>query len=582
MLSCLISYQESYIRNYTFENMEKEDGANVSQLLQNVNNLLSTYEVVADTTFSKSNFLDKLPIGKESFFDAYDIYLDKFRPYIDWTISTRDISRVTIYTSASNHPFADILPVDDNVKHEEWYKKSIEGSKQLSKTWTAMGEDPLSHRRYFRLVSRTYEPRTQMELLICFDIDERLINNLISKQSKEHRYILKLGDGDILLDSFDPSRLGESYQAYDEELLEMMKSITPSSTPISKTVGNKERYMLTAASVEGRKSVEGMTLYSFTPLEELHMRMNQLHWQALWLFIGAFIVSGILIYLFTQGITNRLYILVKRMRSVDIENMNEPVEIKGKDEIAHLGGVFNLMMGRMEKLIKELLETKLSSKEYEIKAKESELYALQTQINPHYLFNTLNAICGNALENGDRETARIVQLLATSFRHVLKKGGHSITLTEEVDIVRTYLDIQVFRFDGRLQYEFDISDEYMKYKLPRLSLQTLVENAIIHGVEKTSKPVSLLIWCEPFDEEHYQLHVTNDGPVMSEERRTEVEGWLKDKDAAESNDARIGLINVHQRLKYMCGTKCGIVLPRSVVDETTITMILPYHPSETS
>lgn len=573
----LAGFQERFLREYAIEMMEKEDSFAVVQLLQHVNNLLSSYEMTADTAFASNSFIEKIPQNSSSFLEAYNTYVDEFRPFVDWIVAARDISRVTVYTSLSQYPFADIRPIDETVRQEKWYKESANGLNKLNKTW-AVGEGNLSHIRFFRLIYRYYEPTTNGELIIHFDLDERLLLNLISERDKAHRYIISLANQDIIIDSSDSGRHGKPLASYGEDFVAMLKSVEAGATPDSKIVGGKDhRYLLTAASISDRKSVNGLTLYSLSSLEELNRKVNNIRVQTFGLFFAVLLLSALLIYGFSSGITKRFYLLLKRMRSFDMSHLKQTVEIKGNDELAQLGKVFNDMTVRIEALLSEVVETKLASKEYEIKAKESELYALQTQINPHYLFNTLNAICGNALENGDRETARIVQLLASSFRNVLQKSGNGIALEEELDIVRTYLDIQAFRFGGRVHYEIDIPSSCFRYELPRLSLQTLVENAIIHGVEKTDKQVHIIIWCEKIDEERCALHVTDDGYGMSNERRLEIEAWLNSEVVPHEN-ARIGLLNIHQRLRYMYGAGYGVKISHITDTETTVSMILPAQP----
>lgn len=575
MLILLAALQERFIRESTIDTIEKENSYAADQLLQNLNSLLFSYEMTADTAFSISSFIEKLPVNRNSFLEAYDLYLEEYRPYIDWIMSARDISQVTVYTNLSQYPFADIRPLDEAAKQEKWYKESLKGTNKLSKTWT-VGESILSHKRYFRLTYRFYEAKTKAEILINFDLDERLLLNLITERDEEHRYIIALPNQDILLDTFEPGRRGSHISSYGAEFMDMIAAVEADVVPQSSIAGSKQRYLLTAASLAERKSVNGLTLYSFSSLDELNTKLNQIRWQTIGLFFIALIVSSVVIYGFSSGITKRFYYLVKKMRSIDLENLNHTVDLKGNDEFAQLGRVFNDMTARMKYLIAEVIDTKLASKELEIKVKESELYALQTQINPHYLFNTLNAICGNALENGDRETARIVQLLASSFRNVLQKGGHAISLREELDIVRTYLDIQVFRFDERLQYEIIVPEPFQYYEIPRLSLQILVENAVIHGVENAEKSVKILIWCESIDDGRYALHVTDNGPGMTEERRTEVESWFEGGMFL-PDTARIGLLNIHQRLRYMYGADYGVRFSHTTNTETTVTMILPLH-----
>src|SRR5690606_17755276 len=132
----------------------------------------------------------------------------------------------------------------------------------------------------------------------------------------------------------------------------------------------------------------------------------------------------------------RLIELARRMREVQQDhNFSVHIDVRGRDEISQLGNIFNRMMRHLDELIHEVYRGEIDRKELELRITEAELYALQAQINPHFLYNVLNSIRGNLLERGDMRNAEIIQLLAKSFRILLRSRNAIVALSEEAELV---------------------------------------------------------------------------------------------------------------------------------------------------
>lgn len=209
--------------------------------------------------------------------------------------------------------------------------------------------------------------------------------------------------------------------------------------------------------------------------------------------------------------------------------------------------------------------------ELEKSLKEMELKALQNQINPHFLFNTLNTIEMLAMMEGAKQTPIIVHSLAQLFRHNLFSGSCMVTVRQEMDSVDSYLNIQKFRFGSRLKVTKRISSNLLDCKIPVLTLQPLVENAIIHGIEPLEKNGLLIL--EGFSEkDNIIFQVTDNGAGMTEERLSQLQNRLSRLDS-EAN--KIGLMNVQKRCRLHFGHGYGIGITSTPEKGTTVSLRVP-------
>jgi sensor histidine kinase YesM len=232
-------------------------------------------------------------------------------------------------------------------------------------------------------------------------------------------------------------------------------------------------------------------------------------------------------------------------------------------------------------LILEVYQSEIDQREQKLRTKEVELYALQTQINPHFLFNVLNMIRGKLLVAGERDTAKVIGLLAKSFRMMLKNGGQMIRLAEELEFADSYLQIQRYRFGHKFTYSIDVPDQYGNVLLPKLTIQPLVENAITHAIELKSSQSRIWITGQAVsindlaDVTHLLLTVGDDGLGIAPGRLSEIKALLQEE--ALSKDSNIGLHNVHSRLKYTYGESYGLTLQSNLGEGTTVTILIPFH-----
>lgn len=205
----------------------------------------------------------------------------------------------------------------------------------------------------------------------------------------------------------------------------------------------------------------------------------------------------------------------------------------------------------------------------QIQLRKAELMVLQSQINPHFLYNTLDAITWLA-ESGDQETVvNMVGSLSGFFRTSLNQGKDIVTLAEEAQHIRSYLEIQKIRYQDILDYRIDIPDEFGDVKIPKITIQPLVENALYHGIKNKRGGGHILVTAQR-DEEDLRISVRDDGVGMDKERLRQVREGIFEKEPGERDI--YGLFNVNERIRLYFGDDYGITVT-SVKGEGTESVV---------
>ncbi len=216
--------------------------------------------------------------------------------------------------------------------------------------------------------------------------------------------------------------------------------------------------------------------------------------------------------------------------------------------------------------------------------KKTELYALQTQINPHFLYNALDSIRGYALLHDMDEIAEITEALSMIFRNMISNRNELISLRKEFDNINSYMKIQQFRFNNKFHYSCEVEEEILdKYMVPRMVLQPLVENSIMHGLEKKIKDGWIKIKAYITDR-RFILSVTDDGIGITEERLEQLNRimTMPPGDLFEENSNEhtgVALININKRIKLNFGNQYGITLSSTPNIRTASEIVLPLIPN---
>ncbi len=225
--------------------------------------------------------------------------------------------------------------------------------------------------------------------------------------------------------------------------------------------------------------------------------------------------------------------------------------------------------------ITEPIERQVRAEQRQLRKAEFEL--LQAQINPHFLYNTLDAIVWSAEAGNEKQVIHMVGSLSDFFRTSLNRGKEIVTIREDLQHVRSYLEIQQVRYRDILDYEIDVPEELYEYRIPKITLQPLVENALYHGIKNRRGGGKITL--RGFEEEETFCIVVNDnGAGMPAERLAQVRRGLSE--GAPSEGELYGLYNVNERIRLNFGDAYGIEISSSYESGTTVVVRLPKNSTE--
>ena len=303
----------------------------------------------------------------------------------------------------------------------------------------------------------------------------------------------------------------------------------------------------------------GVTPSAALGIDGIKFRFFVLFVADLFLFLLAMINAFI-----SDKISNPIKRLDGSVREIESGNLDVEIVPSGSYEVEHLGKSIKHMLGRIKVLMSDLVA------EHNAKRK-SEFDTLQSQINPHFLYNTLDIIVWMIENENSDKAVNIVTALAKFFRISLSKGKNIITVKDEVEHVRNYLMIQNMRFKNRFEYSIDVDEKVLSYSSLKLMLQPLVENAIYHGMEFMDGDGEIDVKVFKEDNSLY-FTITDNGLGMSEDM---VETLLSKDFVPSKKGSGIGVKNVNERIKLYFGSEYGLKVESEPDEGTKITIHLP-------
>ena len=276
------------------------------------------------------------------------------------------------------------------------------------------------------------------------------------------------------------------------------------------------------------------------------------HWPVLvMLFIFTVITPFIMLMLIENTVIKRIGILENAFGSEKTNTFNSIKNVEGNDELASLMKKYNKMVDITNELVTTVYKDKIKEQESDIARQKAELLALQSQINPHFMFNALESIRMHSLLKGETETASMVDKLAVMERQNVEWGKDFVTIKNEIESIEAYLALQSYRFGDRLSFDIDVEEECENYLVPKLTIVTFVENACVHGIESKATQGWIFVRVYKTAKDLY-IEVEDTGEGMSDEK---VEEMLKDIESAsiETIKARkhVGILNACLRLKMV-------------------------------
>lgn len=314
-------------------------------------------------------------------------------------------------------------------------------------------------------------------------------------------------------------------------------------------------------------STTGWTTFRAVPMSILLMESQQLISTTVIISI-VFMTFAILISAWlSYRITSPVSTLRNLMKKVERGDLTVVAPVLGRDEIGELSRTFNIMVSRLSELGYLLYES-------EIREKNVQIAALQSQINPHFLYNTLGAINMYAEIQNNYEIIDITTHLGKLLRYSIHGGNNDVTIQQEIDHVKGYLEIQKIRYEDRLNYSIYVDVNVLNCEIVRLILQPIVENVFIHGFDKGNGSGSIAITVK-HDQNYIYVHVSDNGIGMSQSQLNHLRNNLLHGTLSDGPGGH-GLINVHRRIALRYGARFGLSIESEQSVGTTVIILLPY------
>ncbi|RED64817.1 cache domain-containing sensor histidine kinase [Cohnella lupini] len=313
----------------------------------------------------------------------------------------------------------------------------------------------------------------------------------------------------------------------------------------------------------------GLTINNLIDQNELFKEMYSMQRLSLYAGIAALVLSGILIYYFSGSLTRSIRTVVRAMKVAQQGILNVKVDSETRDEISAIAFSFNKMMNTVNELMNE---TKMAVE----KRKEAEIRALEAQINPHFLYNTLDSINWLAIEKDEHQISQMLKGLAQILRYSVKDSNKWVALQEELEWMNSYIYLQQHRFRSSFRFEVELDERALGYRVHKLLFQPFIENSIIHGFAGRKQGGILRISVIVLDERFFEVRIEDNGTGMTEEKLAEI---LSERQKHENSltGGGLGIRNVFDRVHMYYGPKANWELESILGEGTSIRIVLPIQ-----
>ncbi|MEK5494061.1 histidine kinase [Paenibacillus sp. FSL R7-0297] len=538
---------------------ERENlGISVDRVVYDLMQIVNECVAISNTVAADRPYMEMMDYAypdNEAYYDAYNDFLkDKLRQYSNLHSY---IYWMGIYTSNPTiQNGSSYFILSDKDKQSEWYRKISSSTDKVLLT-SYQGTNPLNppQQEVFVSLIRKLDNFTGQPYNKYLRIDLRL-NNVQELFQKERDYLnFKLMDekNRIVLAS------GQSFYSLDANaLLNVDTSLDQPSEQIDRTLSS-------AAYTKGWRLVgtpEGRKVN--------HEMVHALR-VSLILALLTIILPTLLMIVIIRSYNLRVRLLYKHMKLVKYEQFESIDMYEGKDEIGGLIRSFNLMTGKIRNLINDVYKLEIQKKDLELERVRAELKYLESQVDPHFLFNTLNAILVICKKYKYEQVTDVIRNLALIMRRLLSWKDDLITVEEEVSFIEMYLQIEKFRFQNRFSYVIDIEPEVLKCRIPKMSIQALVENSCKHGLQSVKWARKIHVSAAR-DDAGLLIVVTDNGKGIEKEKLE----WIKSHLETEQDSGQnVGLRNVYKRLMLYYNGRAKFSIESTEYEQTVITIRIP-------
>lgn len=291
----------------------------------------------------------------------------------------------------------------------------------------------------------------------------------------------------------------------------------------------------------------------------------------------------IVIVFFSKYLSSRINTLRTAMHNARTGNYDIINTFKGDDELSDTFSDLKIVINHVKEKESNIYKAQIKEQELINQQQKIEYKLLASQINPHFIYNTLETIRMMALSEGNKDVATATKLLGKSMHYVLENtGSTSTTLKKELDYIDVYLTIQKLRFNDRVNYTLDICEQLLSqdYEILPLLIQPIVENALVHGLKEVENDGHINITISNVNNELLSINIVDNGRGMTPEELSLL--YEKLKEPTKMTTSNIGLYNINQRIKLFYGSSYGMTINSSLEEGTSVHLSLPLIPTTTT
>jgi Predicted signal transduction protein with a C-terminal ATPase domain len=532
----------SYNRSITFlqEQAKTNLYESIKQTADNINYKLKKYNNVLDFIAYNTRI-------QQMFSNNYTNYLvlstdikDYFEPFFNNIMYlNNDINQVTIYTENNIPEYGKYIKNRDSAGNLSWY-----GAAGEKTSWYNLNGKFFGVRKLTDLYSNQ-----KLGVVYISPIYDRLFEDAVFSKMNGYGIIVADKKNNIIFtkDTFNEKNINE--------VRALVLNVGEGSIKVK-----GDNYLVLKSDIY---EAEWM-LYYYMPSDRITINAKSIIVATVIIIGVCILVLLLLIWLFSNTFVKRIHWLNRKMNLVKEGDLQIEVHSQSKDEIGELINDFGDMLGKINTLINEVYQSKITQKEAELKA-------LQAQINPHFLYNTLSLINWKAIQIGAMDISQLANTISKFYRTTLNNGKNIISVRDEMDNIKAYLDIQLIMHNFNFDVVYTIDEEIYKYNTIKLMLQPIVENAIVHAIEKKRGERGRLEISGSIKDENIIIVVRDNGGGISE-------NTIEQIFIAKSKG--YGLNNVQERIKLFFGEKFGIHIESEISRGTYIKVVLPKYTGE--
>lgn len=541
------------------KNLVKQEQSNMrdymSQAVLGMENKIDIYNNLSDYIAYNQTISNVIGYRYDSseYTSSFEVYKE-LRDVVDPLLSgvkyfNQDMDLLTIYVDSDIVKHDNTIAPLSEVQNAEW-KNKLSEKNDNEIYWFA--EE--AARKVYLVRRMPLLEDLESEGYLYIEVDYDLLFDMFSQmESGKYGIVIFNEEGKEIysFNSFNNDKYsldaGTVYSTINVEEEKPKKSYKIKSDNISYTIVKKE-------------TKQGWTAAIYKPDSVINTSIRSIISIVIIVSLVCIIISSVISTLISRKFVGTLENMTDNMKAVEAGDYEVKIHSDSVDEVGTLIRGFGNMVERINTLINEVYKGKLSQKEAEMKA-------LQAQINPHFLYNSLSLINWKAIEAKQPDISKITLLLSKFYRTSLNKGKNITSIKDEISNIQSYIDIQLMMHDDGFDVEYDLAPDIMDYSIPNLLLQPLIENAIDHGIDmNTDRRGVIKVSGKMYEESKIMITVSDNGIGMPKETADQI---------LTGNSKGYGVKNVNERIKHFYGDEYGITVESTEGEGTDIIIRMP-------